>query len=199
MNDSDEPRPAAIEGQKRELALLVIRCQLGERDALDRMVVDWHASVFRYVASFLQDPREVDEVCQNVWLGVLRGLPRLKERASFAPWLFGIARRSAFDWMRMRYRHAPEEPWPEDIEVTEASDGSTDDPEGLDPNVLEQGLQSLTPLEREVVLLHYFEGLPIDQIGEAIHAPPGTVKSRLHRARRKLRAQFGPFDRGIAP
>ncbi|MEX1024128.1 MAG: RNA polymerase sigma factor [Planctomycetota bacterium] len=185
MKDTDDNPPAALATDRRELALLVIRCQLGEREALDRLVVDWHGSLFRYVSSFVHDPREVAEVCQNVWLGVLRGLPRLKERTSFVPWLFGIARRSAFDWMRRRYRRAPEEPWSEALEVADSSSNDLD--EVFDRGALERGLAALAPLEREVVLLHYFEALSVEQVGAAIDAPPGTVKSRLHRARRKLR------------
>lgn len=189
MNDSYDPRRSTEQPTGRTLALLVVRCQLGERDALDQLVVHWHPSLYRYVASFVQDPREVDEVCQNVWLGALRGLPGLKERESFAPWLFGIARRSAFDWMRRRYRLAPEEPHADEVDVEDPASIDPND-ELVDPEALSEGLDSLAPLEHEVVLLHYFEGLSIEQIGEAIGAPTGTVKSRLHRARRKLRARL---------
>ena len=171
--------------EPRALQLLVVRCQLGESDALDQLVVDWHPALFRYVTSFIPEPRDAADVCQSAWVSTLRGLPRLKDRGAFAPWFFGIARRSAFDWMRQRYRRAPETAWPE--EEPEDSGAAPDDQLTMDPAALEAGLQSLGPLEREVVLLYYFQELTIDAITQLIGAPAGTVKSRLHRARRKLR------------
>ncbi len=186
MNDPNEEAPAPPSRDPRALERLVIRCQLGDAQALDRLVLDWHPAVYRYSLSFVRAPGEADEVCQNVWLGVLRGLPGLREHASFAPWLFGVARRSAFDWMRARRRGLPEEPWPADLDPREPDEGHS----SFDRGALNAGMAHLAPLEREVILLHYFEELPIDQISAAIGAPAGTVKSRLHRARRKLRAQL---------
>lgn len=192
MKQSDLISRSGTTHGPQALSLLVVRCQLGEPDALDQLVVDWHPALFRYVASFVAEPRDAGDICQSAWVGVLRGLPALKERGAFAPWFFGIARRSAFEWMRQRYRRAPETAWPEDDEPEDAG-AASDESLAVETAALEAGLQSLAPLEREVVLLHYFEELTIDDITGLIGAPAGTIKSRLHRARRKLRAQLrGP-------
>ena len=74
---------------------VVVRAQLGERDAVAELVPGWHEAVWSYVRHMLgrEDLASCD-VSQEVWLAVVRGLPRLKEPERFAAWLFTIARRS---------------------------------------------------------------------------------------------------------
>lgn len=67
--------------------LLVIRCQLGERDAFAELVHLWHVPVWTFVRRMLDEER-ADDVAQEVWVAVLRGLPRLAGPDRFAPWLF---------------------------------------------------------------------------------------------------------------
>ncbi|WP_182873415.1 RNA polymerase sigma factor [Microbispora sp. H10670] len=76
--------------------LLVTRAQLGERAALAQLVARWRMPVWTYVRRML-DAERADDVAQEVWLAVVRGLPRLREPGRFAPWLFTIARRSVTD------------------------------------------------------------------------------------------------------
>ncbi|MDG4808654.1 sigma factor [Micromonospora sp. WMMD1120] len=73
--------------------LLVVRCQLGEREAFVELVRGWHPAVERYVVRMLG--RSDDDVVQEIWLAVVRGLPKLRQPDRFTPWLFAIARRAA--------------------------------------------------------------------------------------------------------
>ncbi|MBB2746465.1 UNVERIFIED_ORG: DNA-directed RNA polymerase specialized sigma24 family protein [Microbispora rosea subsp. rosea] len=74
--------------------LLVVRAQLGERAALAELLARWRMPVWTYVRRML-DGERADDVTQEIWLAVVRGLPRLREPGRFAPWLFTIARRVA--------------------------------------------------------------------------------------------------------
>ncbi|WP_305075870.1 RNA polymerase sigma factor [Microtetraspora sp. AC03309] len=85
--------------------LLVVRCQLGERAAFTELVAAWHVPVWTYVRRML-DAERADDVAQEIWLAVIRGLPRLRDPGRFAPWLFTIARRAVTDRLREEYARA---------------------------------------------------------------------------------------------
>lgn len=161
--------------------LLVVRCQLGERDAFRELVRGWHGAVERYVRRMLAGPD--DDVVQEVWLAVVKGLPRLRQPERFAPWLFTIARRAVAN--RLRDAYAQPEPEPFD----EAS--SPDEIDAIaDREVIGDALDALPAREREVLLLFYLEDLPLDACAQICGVPVGTVKSRLNRARKLLRDEL---------
>ncbi|GAA0504203.1 RNA polymerase sigma factor [Paractinoplanes deccanensis] len=162
---------------------LVVRCQLGDRDAFGDLVRAWHQPVERYVGRMLG--RADDDVVQEVWLAVVRGLPRLRQPERFAPWLFAIARRAVMNRLRQAYASAESEPITGDL----PADGSDTDLV-LDRELVDGALAALPRAEREVVLLFYLEDLPLDACAQICDVPVGTVKSRLHRARRLLRAEL---------
>ncbi|MET8338861.1 sigma-70 family RNA polymerase sigma factor [Streptosporangium canum] len=159
--------------------LLVVRCQLGEREAFTELVRAWHDPIWTYVRRML-GPAEADDVSQEVWLAVLRGLPRLKEPGRFAPWLFTIARRAVANRLREEYGRpeAAAEGEPVSQDATTAL---------VDRAELVAGLSGLPVREREILVLFYLEDLSVEDCAEICAVPVGTVKSRLSRARRMLR------------
>ncbi|ETK32420.1 RNA polymerase subunit sigma-24 [Microbispora sp. ATCC PTA-5024] len=163
--------------------LLVVRCQLGEREAFRELVRVWHAPLWRYVRGMVGSPHLADDLSQEVWVAVVRGLPRLRQPERFAPWLFTIARRTVADHLRQAYQAS-------ETSVEEASALADDDSlrDVLTTMQVEAGLDELPPLEREVLILFHLQDLPLAACAEVLGVPPGTVKSRLHRARRMLRS-----------
>ncbi|MFB8777946.1 RNA polymerase sigma factor [Streptomyces broussonetiae] len=163
--------------------LLVVRCQLGEREAFRELVALWHPRLWRYVRGMVGSPHLADDLAQEVWVAVVRGLPRLRQPERFAPWLFTIARRTVTDHLRQTYR-APETTAMEEATAVVADD----DLSGVLTTMrIEAGLAALPLLEREVLILFHLEDLPLAACAEVLGVPAGTVKSRLHRARRTLR------------
>jgi RNA polymerase sigma-70 factor (ECF subfamily) len=163
-------------------ALLVVRAQLGDRGSLAELVGRWHEPLWRYVRRLLDDPGPADDVSQEAWAAALRALPRLREPERFAPWLFTIARRSVLNHLRARYGRA-------DLVGTDPElAGPVPDETGtvLDRQQVEEGLAGLPPREREVLILFYLHDFTLADCAEVLQVPPGTVKSRLHRARRML-------------
>ncbi|KAA9377668.1 sigma-70 family RNA polymerase sigma factor [Microbispora cellulosiformans] len=163
--------------------LLVVRCQLGEREAFRELVGVWHAPVWRYVRGMVGSPHLADDLSQEVWVAVVRGLPRLRQPERFAPWLFTIARRAVADHLRQAYQAS-------ETSMEEADAVAGDDSLGdvLTTMQVEAGLGELPPPEREVLILFHLQDLPLTVCAEVLGVPPGTVKSRLHRARRMLRS-----------
>lgn len=163
--------------------LLVVRAQLGERAALAQLVARWRVPVWTYVRRML-DAERADDVTQEIWLAVVRGLPRLRQPERFAPWLFTIARRSVTDRLRGEYARDGRG-LVEDRTVTEdAADAVVDRAD------LVRALSGLPVVEREILVLFYLEDLAAEDCAQICGVPVGTVKSRLHRARRLLRAHL---------
>ncbi|MEU2433989.1 sigma-70 family RNA polymerase sigma factor [Streptomyces sp. NPDC007861] len=163
--------------------LLVVRCQLGEREAFHELVRVWHDPLWRYLRGMVGSPHIADDLAQEAWVAVVRGLPRLRQPERFAPWLFTIARRTVTDHLRQAYR-TPETAEAETDAVADDGGGLVGVLTALD---IEAGLGGLPPMEREVLILFHLEDLPLADCAQVLGVPPGTVKSRLHRARRMLR------------
>jgi RNA polymerase sigma factor (sigma-70 family) len=165
--------------------LLAVRCQLGEPTAFDDLIARWHGPLWGFVRRLVGHDEAAREILQDVWLRVIRGIPRLRDPSKLRAWLFGIARRTVMD--RLRQRHG--ESRTEDVDVEEiVAEPRADDIDDLD--VLDRALELLPLLEREAVTLFYLQELSLVEIGEALKIPVGTVKSRLFRGRRLLRQRM---------
>ncbi|MFF5225946.1 RNA polymerase sigma factor [Dactylosporangium sp. NPDC000521] len=160
--------------------LLVVRCQLGEREAFTELVRAWHPTVERYVGRMLGGSD--DDVVQEIWLAVVKGLPRLRQPDRFAPWLFTVARRAVMNRLRDVYTRPAHEP------VNRAGDDQAD--AVVNREALTGALAALPPREREVLMLFYLEDMPLEACAQICAVPVGTVKSRLHRARTLLRHEL---------
>ena len=165
--------------------LLVVRCQLGEPDAFDALISRWHRPLWLYVRRMTGRDDEAQDFLQEVWLRVIRGIPRLRDGSRLRGWLFGIARRVLMDRLRRQYAARAAS----DIDIGEFAAA---EPESIDHEAdlasLEAALDTLPTVEREVLTLFYLRDLSLAELAEALNVPIGTVKSRLFRARRMLRA-----------
>ncbi|GAA2312172.1 sigma-70 family RNA polymerase sigma factor [Nonomuraea roseoviolacea subsp. roseoviolacea] len=176
--------------------LLVVRAQLGDRAALAELVTRWHGPVWTYARRML-DAGRADDVAQEIWLAVVRGLPRLREPGRFTPWLFTIARRSVADRLRGEYVGAWEE-LPADDPAAGDHPAIGDGAEAVVNRAELVGALSGLPVpEREILVLFYLEDLSVEDCAQVCRVPVGTVKSRLHRARRMLREHLE--ERGYRP
>ena len=172
---------------------LVLRCQIGERDAFDDLIARWHPLLWRYAVRLTNDPDTAGDAVQDVWLRVVRSIGTLREAAKFRPWVFGIARRVLVDRLRARYAG----PAFEAVDLAEIPEPDVDDNHAEDLSTLQAELADLPMLEREVLVLFYLQELSLNEIAEVAAVPVGTVKSRLFRARRLLRAQL--IEKGVRP
>ncbi|MEV0233989.1 sigma-70 family RNA polymerase sigma factor [Nonomuraea sp. NPDC050786] len=167
-----------------------MRAQLGERAALAELLARWRIPVWIYVRRML-DADRADDVTQEIWLAVVRGLPRLRDPDRFAPWLFTIARRSIIDRLRGEYAQAEKASGFGDMVVEDPAEAM------VDRAALVSVLSALPVLEREILVLFYLEDLPVEECAYICQIPAGTVKSRLNRARRLLREHLE--EKGYRP
>jgi RNA polymerase sigma factor (sigma-70 family) len=188
VNPDDDPAPGAAHDE-----WVVLRCQMGEREAFDLLIVRWHPLLWRYAISLTNDPDTAADAVQDVWLRVLRGLVRLRDAAKFRAWLFGIARRVLMDRLRIRYAGPVFDP----VDLAEVPQAVTDDDLEEDLSLLQAELARLPMLEREVLTLFYLKELSLNETAEIAAIPVGTVKSRLFRARHLLRQYL--VTKGVRP
>jgi RNA polymerase sigma factor (sigma-70 family) len=166
--------------------LLAIRCQLGEPAAFEDLIARWHGPLWTYVRRVVGDEDAAREVVQDVWIRVLRGIPKLRDGSKLRAWLFGIARRTVMDRLRERYAG----PLETEIDLSEVPADTWSSHEEHELQQLEGALARLPTVERDVLTLFYLEDLTLADIAEALGVPVGTVKSRLFRARRVLRQEM---------
>jgi RNA polymerase sigma-70 factor (ECF subfamily) len=163
--------------------LLAVRCQLGERDAFDELIRRWHDPLWNYARRLTGDDDAANEAVQDSWLRILRGIAKLREPSKLRAWLFGITRRVVMD----RFRHRYAEPATVPIDET---DVAIEEPPADDLELLEQELETLPLVEREVLVLFYLRELSLNELSDVLAVPLGTIKSRLFRARHSLRRQL---------
>lgn len=180
-------RRCVIEDVNGELA--VVRCQLGDRSAWPDLVARWHGPLWTFLRRMVGDAARSDDLEQEVWLRVVRGLPRLEATDRFPAWLFTLARRVVHDELRRAYRSVPTDP---DVAPDEAPEVTDHDGLGdlLDRLRLDRALEVLAPRDREAVVLFHLVELPLTDVAHVTRVPIGTVKSRLHRARHQLREEL---------
>jgi RNA polymerase sigma factor (sigma-70 family) len=162
---------------------LAIRCLLGEASAFDELIARWHPAVWRYARRMAGADDVADDLTQDVWLRVVRGLPRLEDPARIRAWIFGIARRVLMDRLRAQYAA----PALADIELDTLETAPQDDDLRERIDEMEAALATLPAVEREVLALFYLDELSLTDIASIAAVPVGTVKSRLFRARHLLR------------
>lgn len=178
-------------------AVLVRRCQNGDRESFGLLVARHDKRVYALVARVLgpaASSEDVDDVAQDVFVQAWRALPKFRQDARFSTWLYRIATNMAIkQWHRMKRRAqtvseeelpntvraalAIMEPSPEDVAAQRARD-----------KALRAAIDRLPEKQRTVILLHYFEEYTCEDIGALLGCSVGTVWSRLHYGCRKLKA-----------
>lgn len=153
----------------------MLRAQCGDREALEGLLRSVHNRLLRYITG-LVGPDAAEDVLQDVFLRICRKLEWLRDAELFRPWIYRIASRTAFAFLRKKRL------WP----AQGSDDVPLDELPAPPSNVLPAPLGDLTKLvenlsasSRTVLLLHYVEGLTLDEAAAVLEVSPGTVKSRL--------------------
>jgi len=166
---------------------LIARLAGGDDTAL-RELFSRHASWLAARLRAVLPPADVEDVLQETFLAAWRGARAYQPQGACGGWLWSIARRQAALLLRRRG------PLPGPLVADGAAYGPSlvDSAETATARAdLERAVADLEPAEREVWQLMYVEDRSVAQAAELIGIPPGTVKSRAHRARRLLRAALG--------
>jgi len=173
-----------------EVAELVQRAQEGDREAFGRLVEQFQPTVHAIALRRLGNASEAVELTQDVFLHILRRIHQLREPERFAGWLRQVAVRMAIN--RATRRVAPATV---DTGVLEGAYERAHQP--LDELITREraerlwvALRRLKTLDRESLVAFYIRGLSLLEIAGELEVPLGTIKRRLHTARKRLRLEL---------
>ena len=165
--------------------LLVLRAQEGSRRAFELLVERWQGRLWRHARRLSGSDDTAWDVVQDCWMAVTRSLPRLGDPGAFRPWVYTILTRAATNRLR---RSKPEEPVPGDaldLHPAPADSGASEREEAV--RILRAAVARLPRESQALLELYYVEDLSVRELARVLDIPEGTVKSRLHQAREKLR------------
>jgi RNA polymerase sigma-70 factor (ECF subfamily) len=173
-----------------DLAIVVRRAQAGDREAFGTLVEQFQATVYAIALRRLGNPSDALELTQDVFLHVLERLDQLREPERFAGWLRQVA-------VRMAINRATRRVAPSSVEtgvLERAHDGGDEPLERLigreRAERVWEALGRLKSLDREALDAFYIRGHSLLEIAEMLDVPLGTVKRRLHTARKRLRVEL---------
>ena len=175
---------------------LVLQAQEGSREAFALLVEKYQRKVFQMVYSFTGNRETTDDLTQDVFVKAWLALPRFGFRSEFGTWLYRIAVNHAKDFLR-KNKKVREVPLQDVGDATLAVDGNIEAGERekeirATRDFVRRGLAALPEKHRVILTLRDIQGLSYEDIAGILGISPGTVDSRIHRARRRLRTILEP-------
>lgn len=174
---------------RTEEQILVMRAQRGDADAFRVLVERYQKQTYTLALRMVHQPDDAEDIAQKAFLSAWKALPRFRMDASFSTWLYRLTVNAAVDLLRRRERD-PGSCSTEDPAAVRLTDPSPTPEEQVQQKLIWQAVAALTENHRKILLLREIGGLDYREIGEALELTPGTVKSRLARARRELREKL---------
>ncbi|GMU84503.1 MAG: DNA-directed RNA polymerase sigma-70 factor [Planctomycetota bacterium] len=167
---------------------LVARCQRGDRDAQRALYEQTCERVFRVLVRMTHSRDVAEDLAQETYVKAFSAIATFDERSGFSTWLYRIAVNEALQWLR---RKSP-------TSLDPAVAASRSDPRHNGQNTethldVAAALDTLSPIDRAILLLRYQEGLDYKAISDVLEIAMGTVASRLNRAREQMRERLVDF------
>ena len=168
---------------------LVERCRSGDERAFQELIEGYKDLVFALIARTVQDRSRAEDLAQDVFLRIHRGLPYFRGEARLSTWIYRIVANVCVHEQTRPGAHAPTLSLDDEktsARVTpSAADRQFGDLELRDR--LEKAIARLPPNYRLLIAAHYLDGVLYEDLAEALDLPLGTVKTQLYRAKQQLR------------
>jgi len=162
---------------------LALRCQAGDPDAFEDLIAVMERPLLYYAASLTGNTDSGLDVLQDVWIKVFGSIHKLRDPGSLRSWLYAITHGIAVDRIRKNYsREQAEAAHVENFQEADEPSFAAEDADAIHEALHEIGLK-----HREVLVLHFLEDLSIAEIAAVVGCSEGTVKSRMHYAKRAMK------------
>lgn len=169
------------------------RAQAGDRDGISHLYEKYHLSIYRYLYYRVGDAAAAEDLCSDTFLRMLRSLPQYRpDSVSFQAWLFQIARNLSIDhYRKSAFRDhspiedavsSPEEPVDTTVQRT------------LDQEHLRKALTQLPDDQRDVLILRFVSGMPVQQAAQTLHKSEDAIKGLQRRALIALRQILSEWE-----
>lgn len=174
-----------------ELFGLIRQAKQGDKEAFSKIVNQYSGHVYRQAFAMLGERMEAEDVSQEAFLKAFYAIPKLESEYAFVSWMTQIVFRLCHDRLQKRKKHA-------ELLVDQNDAYASDLGEQIQRQQMQLNLQEamalLSPEHREVIVLKDIQGFAYDEIANLLQIAVGTVKSRIHAARLKLKRELQ--DRG---
>ncbi len=169
---------------------LIARCRRNDPRAFEELLRLTNRRVYGLALRLVRDPHEAEDVAQEAYLRMFRGLAGFREEARFETWMHRIVTNTAINQLRRRGRFGDlvEDGDPPEVPVPDETATS------VDRDRLERALARLPQAQRVPLVLKDVYGLSCREIGDELGIEEGAVKVRLHRARKRLHALLTEGD-----
>ena len=165
---------------------IICRAQKGDSEAFRTLVEGYQTQVYRLAARMCGESA-ADDVTQEAFVAAWRALPSFRGDCRFSTWLYRLTTNAAIDLLRREKRHRNAD----DITELDLSDDGPSPQElaerGETQEAVRRALGQLSEEHRQVLLLRYMQELDYGEIADALEISEGTVKSRISRAKGRLR------------
>lgn len=180
---------------------LVEQARRGDLAAFEALVERYRERVWRLAFHHLRDREEARDAAQDVFVRAWQALPEFRGQSAFYTWLFRITVNVATDRLRQRAARGrafgaepvPEGEWERLMRAESEAGPEAAAARAEQRERLRRALDALPPHHRTIIMLSDLEGLSYREIADVLAIPMGTVMSRLHNARKRLRAALGPL------
>jgi RNA polymerase sigma-70 factor (ECF subfamily) len=164
---------------------LVERCRRGEVGAFEELVDRYKNLVFAMIMRTFPDRSQAEDLAQDVFLRIHRGLPYFRGEARLSTWIYRIVANVCVQDRGRGTSAVSLDDMSARVSTPAVADRHADDLELRDR--LEKAIAQLPAQYRLLIAAHYLRGVQYEELAEAMNMPLGTVKTQLHRAKRQLR------------
>jgi RNA polymerase sigma-70 factor, ECF subfamily len=164
---------------------LVLRAQEGDREALGQLMVRYEGAIYAIALRRLNNHAEAEELCQEVYVQAMEKIEQLRQPECFGGWIRSIAKRMAIN--RAVRRSPLLSSQPDELEsCTEERTPLGNVLASEERSQVRAGLKRLRKLDRQTLEAFYVHGRSLAEMSDAFESPVGTIKRRLHVARKRL-------------
>lgn len=173
---------------------LIKKCKKGNREAFNALFSRYQTQVINIAYSMLSDREDASDAAQEVFVKVYRSIQSFNEQSSFTTWLYRITANTCSDFLRKRQRSGNVvsiSSYTDENKEFDIEDENASVEEGIELSekqaAVRKAISELKEEHRIIITMCDIEGMGYDQIAEILKIPPGTVKSRINRARNALK------------
>jgi RNA polymerase sigma-70 factor (ECF subfamily) len=162
----------------------------GDEGAFTELYQRYHKPIYNYVLHLIYEPKEAEEILQEIFLAVWRGAYRFREQAQVKTWMYRIAHYQAVSWLR---KHRKEVAY-DDIQEIDSKGPEQISVDTWDRIEVQKALNCLSIKHRAVLELAFIHDMAYKEIAEVVGCPVGTVKSRMSYALKALNSKLKRTD-----
>ena len=163
------------------------KLKTGDKDSFDLLYEEYYLILFRTALLILGDGEDAEDVLQDTFVSIYKNAKTLSDFEKLRPWIFSILKNTSYTRYKKRNREFPDEFV---LDKAEESPTYLGEDDFAEKSEIQDALMTLKEKEREVLVLYYYNDFSIEEVARICNTFQGTVKSRLHRARKNLKKEL---------